>query len=138
MTEGYCESETTGGELPEVNHQSETERSKYLVNSIRPKLEGELSELRRSPHRAHASDTAGMPQGIGSTMCVQTEKSSNLTEKGLADPRGGWSRNDEKRLRDKQGSPTRAEPVFMPPCRRAGREGDRASVVAMKRVTTVE
>ena len=28
VTEGYCESETTGGELPEVNHQSETERQK--------------------------------------------------------------------------------------------------------------
>ena len=63
MTEGYCESETTGGELPEVNHQSETERDNNPVNSIRPKMDGELPELRRSPHRAQASEQLGPQEG---------------------------------------------------------------------------
>ena len=60
VTEGYCVLETGGGELPEVNPQSLTKRKeKKTVNSIRPKLIGEPSRVRRSPGRAPCPRTLG-------------------------------------------------------------------------------
>lgn len=65
-----------------MNHQSETERKTTLVNSIRPKQDGELSELRRSPYRAHAS--AGWnPQGLAQRYVSQTEESENLKKRSV-------------------------------------------------------
>ncbi len=65
-------------------------------------------------------------------------KAADRRPNACAESRGGWSRNEEQRLHDKQGEPPRTDQEFMPTGRRTGREGVRASVVAGKRVTTVE
>ena len=58
MTEGYCGSEMDRGELPEVNHQSETERNNNRVNSIRPKSMA-------SPHSQGEALTEPAPAAAG-------------------------------------------------------------------------
>ena len=75
--------ETGRGELPEVNHQSETESNTNEVNSIRPKQDGELPGLRRSPHRAHTSDIAGTRKGWLNGGASQTEESENPMQRSV-------------------------------------------------------
>jgi hypothetical protein len=59
--------------------------------------------------------------------------------KAATSPEGGWRQNGRKRKRDKQGDLLGDRTAFMAPAaRRTGLAGVRASVVARKRVASVE
>ena len=77
--------------------------------------------------------------GTGNRTSVRVLKKAVNDRKAAPPPEGGWRRNDGKRERDKQGDLPGSDGVHVackgPKSRPAG---VRASVVARKRVTTVE
>ena len=90
----------------------------------------------RRPRLRREESAAG---GTGERSSVRVLKKTVNDRKGAPPPEGGWRWNDGKRERRKQGDLSGTdgvqaackEPKSRPP-------GVRASVVAMKRVTTVE
>lgn len=58
--------------------------------------------------------------------------------KAATSPEDGWRQNGRKGKRDKQGCPSGSKTVFMAQCPKSRPMGVRASIVAKKRVTSVE
>ena len=67
------------------------------------------------------------------------KKTVSERRKAAPSPSGGWRQNGRKRKRDKQGDLSGDRTAFMArAARRTGPAGVRASIVARKRVTSVE
>ena len=77
--------------------------------------------------------------GTGQRNEVRVLRETVNRRKAAASPAGGWRQNGRKRERSKQGDLPGDRTAFMAAAaRRTGSAGVRASVVARKRVTSVE
>ena len=142
MTEGYCVVATRGGELPEVNCQSVTQimHAMTKVNSIRP-ADGTslraLSEVR--PATPASIGRCPAHGGTGEPGRYDRVLRANVNDRKAAGPsEGGWRQNGRKRKHIKQGDLPGPERCSWPPGPKSRPAGVRASVVARKRVTSVE
>jgi hypothetical protein len=125
-----------GGELPVRNKVRECMNN---VNSIRPDDGTSLRQLCevRPVARASAQEVP-RPGGEGDRDSVRVLKATVNKGKAAPPSAGGWRRNGRKRKRDKQGDLPGPERCSWPQGPKSRPAGVRASVVAMKRVTTVE
>ena len=141
VTEGYCVVATRGGELLEVNCQSVTKRHRTMsnVNSMRPDEGTSLRVLCEVQTAAHASALEGPHRGGEGERDRERALKKTVNERKAAPPsEGGWRQNGRKRKRAKQGDLSEPERSSWPQGPKSRPAGVRASVVATKRVTTVE
>ena len=111
------------------------------VNSIRPDGGTSLRVLCEVRSAAQASPTGKGSAfgGAGQRDQVRVLRETVNQQKAAASPEGGWRQNGRKRERDKQGDLPGHRTAFMAAAaRRTGPAGVRASVVATKRVMSVE
>src|ERR1039457_2765122 len=112
------------------------------VNSIRPdggtSLRA-LSEVRPVAHASRMGRSLAVVGGAGQRDNERVLKETVNERKAATSPEGGWRQNGRKRKRDKQGDLLGDRTACMAPAaRRTGPAGVRASVVARKRVASVE
>jgi hypothetical protein len=117
-----------GGELPVRND----------VNSIRPVKGTSLRALCEVRPVAHASWEVLRVQRAGQQDRIRVRKEPVNKRKAAELLAGGWRQNGRKRERGKQGDLPGTERCSWPKCPKSRPAGVRASVVAMKRVTSVE
>ena len=125
-----------GGELPVRNKVPENMNN---VNSIRPAEGTSLRALCevRSVARASVREVS-RASGEGDRDSVRVRKTT-VSEGNAAPPsEGGWRQNGRQRKRAKQGDLPGPERSSWPQGPKSRPAGVRASVVAAKRVTTVE
>ena len=127
-----------GGELPVRNIDSVYTRK--TVNSIRPDGGTSLQALSEVHPVAHASyQWKSFAQGgAGQRSNERMLKKTVSERKAAPSPSGGWRQNGRKRKRDKQGDLLGTTRCSWPQGPKSRPVGVRASVVAKKRVTSVE
>ena len=111
------------------------------VNSIRPDGGTSLRALSEVRTAAPASRTGkDFAEGeVGQRNQGRELRKRVNRRKAAASPEGGWRQNGRKRERSKQGDLSRHRTEFMAAtARRTGLAGVRASIVAEKRVMSVE
>jgi len=142
VTEGYCVVATRGGELPEVNCQSVTKYHRKMsnVNSIRPDGGTSLRVLCevRTAVQASRDGKSFANGGVGQRDNERVLKETVNERKAATSLLGGWRQNGRKRKRDKQGDLLGTTRRSWPQRPKNRPIGVRASVVAKKRVTSVE
>jgi hypothetical protein len=127
-----------GGELPVRNVASMNKRTK--VNSIRPDEGTSLRALSEVRPAAQAAQT-GQDRGNAPVGQPDHERVRNQTvneRKAAPSSSGGWRQNGRKRERDKQGDLPGPKGVHGRRGPKNRPAGVRASIVAKKRVTSVE
>ena len=111
------------------------------VNSIRPdggtSLLG-LCEVRSAAHASRNGKSLAFAGGAGQRDHERVLKESVSERKAATSPSGGWRQNGRKCKRGKQGDLSGATRRSWPPGPKNRPAGVRASVVAEKRVTSVE
>jgi len=112
------------------------------VNSIRPdggtSLRA-LSEVRPVAHACLMGKSLADVGGAGQRDNERVLKETVNERKAATSPEGGWRQNGRKCKRGKQGDLSGDRTAFMvAEARRTGPAGVRASIVARKRVTSVE
>ena len=112
------------------------------VNSIRPdggtSLLG-LCEVRPEAHASRNGKSRAVAGGAGQRDNERVRKETVSEQKAATSPEGGWRQNGRKCKRGKQGDLSGDRTAFMAAAaRRTGPAGVRASIVARKRVTSVE
>src|SRR5664279_1817553 len=111
------------------------------VNSIRPDGGTSLRALCEVRPEAHASRMGKSPAlagGAGQRDNERVLKETVSERKAATSPPGGWRQNGRKRKRGKQGDLSGATRRSWPAGPKNRPTGVRASVVAKKRVTSVE
>ena len=134
---------TRGGELPEVNCQSVTKhhrKDEANVNSIRPdggtSLRA-LSEVRPVAHASRIGKSLAAAGGAGQRDNERVLRETVSERKAATSPSGGWRQNGRKRKRVSRET-CWGQTVFMAQGPKNRPAGVRASVVARKRLTSVE
>jgi len=112
------------------------------VNSIRPgggtSLRA-LCEVRPVAHAFRTGKSLAVAGGAGQQDNERVLKETVSERKAATSPSGGWRQNGRKCKRGKQGDLSGDRTAFMAAAaRRTGPAGVRASIVAKKRVTSVE
>jgi hypothetical protein len=111
------------------------------VNSIRPdggtSLLG-LGEVRSAAHASRNGKSLAVAGGAGQRDNERVLKETVSERKAATSPEGGWRQNGRKRKRGKQGDLLGATRRSWPQGPKNRPTGVRASVVAKKRVTSVE
>src|SRR5437762_12558663 len=108
------------------------------VNSIRPAGGTSLRALCEVRLVARASKRGAPHERAGQQDNVRVLKETVNERKAAASPEGGWRQNGRKRERGKQGDLPGTERCSWPAGPKSRPAGVRASVVATKRLTSVE
>ena len=108
------------------------------VNSIRPVGGASLRALCEAGPVAQASLEVPRVERAGQQDSVRVLKRTVNERKAAESPKGGWRQNGRKRERGKQGDLPGTERCSWPAGPKSRPAGVRASVVATKRLTSVE